>query len=867
VRPYRWLLRLFPAAFRGRFGGDMTDVFADRLRRARAEGRAAVARLWVRTTADLVAHGLAERRAARRRRRRTSMLNGWTQDVTFGWRTLRRAPAITALAVMTLALGIGAATAVFSVADALVLRALPYPHANRLFALTDVNTERGHDVNVALPNFDDWRASVDAIDAAAAWQTADVNLAGASGADRVSGARVAGDFFDIVGAAPIVGRTFGPEPPAPGTETVAVLSEGAWRRTFGARQDIAGTTAMLDGLPHEILGVVPAIPGLATVDVWRPIARTASAASRRSHAFRVIARLRPGVTMDHARAQFDVVAARLAAAYPESNAGWRVGVTPLQETLGEDLDQVLVLVSGVAGVLLLIACTNVAGLLVARAADRRREFAVRTALGAPRRRLVRQLAIESVLLSLAAAGGGLVLATWATGLIVGVLPADVVPWRDPSLSLPVLAFAIAVSVATGVLFGLAPAVTMLGLNTQARLRDSAVATSAGTRRLRHGLVFVQVALASVLLVGAGLLLASLWRAVRVDPGIDPQSVLTFSVTPPRSTHADAEALVQYFDDMLARLAALPQVETAGAISSLPMADNETISTIRRPDEPAPAPGRERWALHQVSTPGYMRASGTRLLAGRDFTDTDTAGSDRVVIVNESLARELWPDGGAVGRDLILEPTTPYRVVGLIADVRHFGLDQKLYAQYFVPLRQSPVRSLGVALRLRGGLAPDVLRQTLASIDPTVPLYDLRTFDAIVSGSLASRRGLAAVVVASSAAAGLLAVVGLFGVVATGVRDRRREIGIRMALGASGARVVALFVRRAALLAGGALVAGLIASYWSTGLLEEFLFGVERLDAVTIALVSVTVLCVAMFASWLSARQAARVDPIEVLRTE
>jgi ABC-type antimicrobial peptide transport system permease subunit len=319
--------------------------------------------------------------------------------------------------------------------------------------------------------------------------------------------------------------------------------------------------------------------------------------------------------------------------------------------------------------------------------------------------------------------------------------------------------------------------------------------------------------------------------------------------------------------MLPRLAALPQVETAGAISSLPMADNETISTIRRPDEPAPAPGRERWALHQVSTPGYMRASGTRLLAGRDFTDTDTAGSDRVVIVNESLARELWPDGGAVGRDLILEPTTPYRVVGLIADVRHFGLDQKLYAQYFVPLRQSPVRSLGVALRLRGGLAPDVLRQTLASIDPTVPLYDLRTFDAIVSGSLASRRGLAAVVVASSAAAGLLAVVGLFGVVATGVRDRRREIGIRMALGASGARVVALFVRRAALLAGGALVAGLIASYWSTGLLEEFLFGVERLDAVTIALVSVTVLCVAMFASWLSARQAARVDPIEVLRTE
>ena len=794
------------------------------------------------------------------------MAGGWTQDVVFGARTLRRAPAITALAVITLALGIGAATAVFSVADALVLRAVPYPHAGRLVALTDVNTERGHEVNVALPNFDDWRAAA-AIDLAAAWQTADVNLAGASAADRVSGALVAGDFFEVVGAAPIVGRTFGAEPRAPGTETVAVLSEGAWKRLFGGREEIVGMTAMLDGRPHDILGVVPTIPGLANVDVWRPIVRTGAATSRRSHAFRAVARLRPEATIDQARSQLDVVSARLSAAYPDTNTHWRAGITPLQETLAEDLDQVLVLVSGVAGVLLLIACTNVAGLLVARAADRRREFAVRTALGAPRRRLVRQLLIESVLLSLAAAIGGVLIASWATGLIVGVLPADVVPWREPALSLPVLGFAVAVSVATGAIFGLAPAVITMRLDTQSRLRDSAVATSAGARRLRQALVFVQIALASVLLVGAGLLLTSLWRAVRVDPGIDPRSVLTFQVTPPRSTHADAKALVQYFDEVLGRLAARPEIEVAGAISNLPMADNDTISTVRRPDEPSPAPGQERFALHQVSTPGYMRATGTRLIAGRDFAEADTATSDPVVIVNEALARELWSGANPLGREIILEPNRTHRVVGLIADVRHFGLDQELYAQYFVPLRQSPVRSLGVALRLRSPLANDVLRQTLASVDATIPLYDLRTFETIVSGSLASRRGLASTVVVCGAAAGLLAAIGLFGIVATGVRDRRREIGIRMALGASGARVVALFVRRAALLCGAALGAGLVASYRATGLLEDFLFGVEPLDPFTRASVATGLLAGAMLTSWLSARHAARVDPVEVLRAE
>ncbi|HUF48671.1 MAG TPA: ABC transporter permease [Vicinamibacterales bacterium] len=865
---YRLLVRLaFPAAFGRRFGDDMAEVFADRLARARSSGWMAVVSLWLRTAGDVCAHGVAERRLeAAGRRRRTTMIDALKQDVTFGWRTLRRAPGIAVTAVVTLALGIGASTAVFSVADALVLQSLPYPAADRLVALTDDNEERGDSVNVALPNFDDWRASVDAIEAAAAWQTADMNLVGATAAERVVGAAATEEIFDVLGAVPILGRTFGRETTEPGMQTVVVLSEGAWRRVFGGREEIVGESAVLDGVPHTIVGVVPSVAGLIDVDVWRPIVRTGAAARRTSHGFRAIARLRSDSTIDGARVQFDVVAARLAAAYPESNSGWTVGLTPLQDTLGEDLDQVLILVGSVAGVLLLIACTNVAGLLVARAADRRREFAVRTALGAPRRRLVRQLLTESVLLSLAGAAGGLVVASWTTGLIVSLLPDDVALWRQPALSVSVLAFATGVAVATGLLFGLAPAVSTTRGASQEQLRDGMTSTSVATRRLRHGLVFVQITLASVLLAGAGLLGTSLWQALRVDSGLDDlRSVLTFRVTPPRSTHTDAAALRLYFDSLLDRLEALPQVEAAGAISSLPMADNDTISTIRRPDEPVPARGDERWALLQISTPGYLRASGTRLVAGRDFTGADTAGSESVVIVNETLARELWPDGSPIGQQLMLEADAPSRVIGLIADVRHFGLDQSLYRQYFVPLSQVPARAMSVALRLRSALPPEQLRQALAAVDPTVPLYSLRTLESMASGSLASRRSLTGTVAVCGAAAVLLAAIGLYGIVSTGVRERRREIGIRLALGATAGRVVGLLVRRAVVLAAAGIAAGLITSYWTTGLVEEFLFGVEPLDAATLSAMALTLLGISTMATWLSARHAAQVSPIESLK--
>jgi predicted permease len=866
MRLYRLLLRCFPPSFRHRFGGDMAETFADRIDRARPRGRLAVAAAYVRGMRDTIRHGLAERRRSARLTRRMTMWEAIGQDLRFGLRTFRRSRGTAVAAVVTLAIGMGMSTAVFSVSDALVMRALPYPLADRLVSLTD-DRESGGSFNVALPNFDDWRASVDAIEVAAAWTTSDVNLVGATGSERVRGVAVTGEFFALVGAAPFLGRTFDDDAGRAVPDGIAVLSERAWRRFFGGRRAIDGATVRLDGVAHEVIGVVRVVPGFVDVDVWRPLPRTGGALVRRSHAFRAMARLREGVSLDQARAQLAVVSERLAAQHPDTNKGWRAGVTPWQAAVTEDLGDVLVLVGWIAAAVLIVAATNVAGLLVARAADRQRELAVRAALGASRRRVLRQLLIEHAIVSVAGAGGGLLVAALATGLVVGLLPADVVPVREPGLSGRVLAFAGILAVVIGAVLGVLTARAAMRQQSQQRLRDAAVSTSAGGRRVRQGLVLVQLTVASALLVGVGLLASSLWRAVRVDPGVDPRSVLTFMVTPARTTHADAAALDAYYESLLGRLAALPEVEASGATSNIPMSDNETISTVRRPDEPAPKRGEERFALHLVSTPGYMRAIGSRILGGRDFTDEDRPGSEPVAIVNESLARDLWPDGQALGRTIVLEPDVSHRVVGLVADTRHFGLDQTTYPAYWVPRRQTSARTMGVALRLRGDLPFERLRDLMISVDPAVPLYRVRTLEELTRGSLAIRRSLTAATAACGVTVVLLAVVGLYGVVASGVRDRRREIGIRLALGATAGRVVGLFLRRATVLSMAGVGAGLVMSLWTTSLLEGQLFGIEPLDPPTMAACAAGLALTTLAANWWSARQAARVDPIETLRAE
>jgi putative ABC transport system permease protein len=863
---YRVLLRAFPPAFRRRFEADMTAVFVDRHRRARMAGIGAVLLFWMRIVPDVIAYGIAERRLDRRADGRTSMIQSVLQDARYGLRTLRSQPALTFTAIATLAIGIGATTAVFSVADAVFLRSLPYPGADRVVVLSDVNRERGFSGNVAVPNFDDWRASVTVFEAAAAWSRVEVNVAGPAGAERIPAGLVTGDFFDLVGARPIAGRVFGDDAREPGFDTVAVITEAAWSRLFGRAADAIGRAAVLDGVAHTVVGIVPRVPGLEDVEVFTPLARTGAALQRRNHAYRAHARLTPGVTVEQAESALDVVAKRLAAAYPETNTGWSVSVTPLAVELAGDVNQSIWLLAGVVGLLLLLTCTNVAGLLLSRASDRRREFAVRTALGAPRGRLIRQLLTESVVLSLLGAIAGLVVAQWSMATILRIILPAGREWALPSLSLPVLAFAAIVSVLTGILFGLAPALTVRQAGPQQDLRAGPAVS--GGRRMRSVLAFAQLTLACVLLVGSALVLTSLVRILGIDPGFDARDVVTFRITPPRATHADGAALTTFFDTLSARLGALPQVRSAAATGGLPMAGSTTVRGAIPAGDPLPARGEEKLVAYQVSTPGYLRTLGMRV-AGRDFTAADTASSRPVAIVNESMARLLFPDGAAIGREILIhtDETAPREVVGVVADVRYRGLERPILPQYFVPFAQAPRRTMTMAMKVTAPVSLADIRQIVQALDPSLPVYDVRPLDAVVRGSIASRQAQTATLTMFGGLAVLLAAIGLHGVIATGVRERRREIGIRMAIGASVGDVRRQFLRQGLGLAAGAVAAGLAASVALVSWSRELLFGLEALTAPPLAGVAAIVLFVALLATWLPARDATRVSPVETLRGE
>jgi putative ABC transport system permease protein len=876
MRVYHLLLRVFPASFRSRFGADVSEVFADRLAAARSRGRLAVSMLWMRTAADLARHGLAERWAARDRAvqpdattRRVPMLESLRQDVRYAVRTLRRRPGFTAVAVTTLALGIGATTAVFSVADALLIRSLPYPDGSRLVTVEEVNARNGFGGNVAMPNFDDWSASTPSIELAAAWTSADVNLAAGGEADRVRGALVTPGFFTLVGARPLLGRIFREDERDAGRERVALVSERAWTRLYGRAPDIVGRTATLDGVAHEIVGVVTAAPMFEDTDVYRPLARTGPAASRRNHAYRGVARLTPGASIESATREVDTIYARLEAAYPDTNRGWRVRLTPLRSTLTEDLNATVALMAGVVATLLLIGCANIASLLVARARDRRREFAVRTALGASRPRLARQVVTECVVLCLFGAVAGLAFASWGTGAIVRLIADDAGLWNRPALDWRVIGFSIVLAVATALLSGLLPALLSSRPQPQDAMRGGTSTSSRAGRRLRTTLTFAQISLALILLVCASLLVSSLTRVLHIDPGFSGADAITFRVAPSRATYADAPAIVSYYESLLDRLRTMPGVAGVGAVSGLPLAGNSVVRGVIRPGDPIPEPDKVRLALYQVATPGYLQAIGMRLVRGRDFDETDTAASLPVAIVNESMARALWRGGDPLGREILIhtDEKLPRTVIGVFADVHHYGLDRRIDPHYIVPLRQAPVRAMSLALRASKPIAPGDLRRVTASIDPALPIFDVRTVDDLLRGSLAGRKALALTLTLFGALALTLASVGLYGTVAASVSERRREIGIRLSLGASPSRVLRLFLRHGMRVAIAATGTGLLVSHWVTPLVRQFLFQVTPLDGTSLAAAAGVVLVVAFVATWIPARQAIAIDPVETLRSE
>lgn len=868
----RLLLYLFPAEFRARFGDEIAADAGTRLAAARARGALAYARQLTRSITDIAVHAMHERRA-----RPVQGGAMGLEDVRLAVRGLRRQPSLVMLVVATLGVGIGATTAVFSVANTLVLQTLPYDQPHRLVSLAESNVNRtggrlrligGHMVsgtfNVSLPNLYDWQAAAPALEAVGAWSMADVNVAGPQGAERVAGARMTPGLFAVLGTSILRGRGFEEADRAPGLRRV-ILSESAWRQFFNRDADVIGKSVIADGEAHEVVGIVGDIDGFEA-RVWRPVPDAAPANVRRNHAFRTFGRLREGATIEQLQQQLDIVASRLADAYPETNKGWVALAQPLQASLTEDVTSAIGLLTGAVAALLLLAMANTANLLGARATALRRDFAVRAALGASRLRLLRQVLTESLLLAVAGAGLGGVVAYGGVSVVTAVISADVSLWQTPAVDGRALAFSLGLAVCVALACGLWPAWSAARQDPHGALQERSSSSPATARRTRAVLAVVQVATASVLMVGTLLLLGSLRTALGADPGFEPAGALSFRVAPPRAGYADAASLTAYYDSLLQRVRQIPGVEAAGAVSGIPLGSSNTVRGVIAAGTPKPETFDDHLALYQVATPGYLQALGARL-RGREFAATDTATSEPVMVINQHLADRLFPGQDPVGRQAWVFTDEPMarRIVGVIATIRHMALDEDEYSQYFVPMTQSPQRAMSLVLRAPSGLDGARVREAARAVDPTLPLYEVRTLDQVLRQSLAERRALTTLVTAFGVVALLLSCLGVYGVVTHAAAERRLELVIRLALGAQRGAMAGLVLRQALLLTAIGLGVGLGASVLLTDVVAEFVYGLEAGDPRTRVAVAVLMLLVTAAACLAPARRAARVDPAEVLK--
>ena len=802
-------------------------------------------------------------------------------DVRYGARMLVRSPGFTAVAVLALALGIGANTAIFSVVKAVLLNPLPYPDSDRLVWIRETNPASGIlDEPASAPNFNDWRTQSQSFEALAAFSGAAMTLTGEGEPERLTGVATSANFFQVLGVAPALGRGFSPEEEAAGKNRVVVISHGLWQRHFGARPEAIGRTLTLNGNPHTVVGVAPPdfknpVRGQRAPELWVPIAFNFEPTQRRSDYLSVVGRLKPGTTIEQARADLGAVAARLAQEYPATNTGWGVKVVPLHERVVGDVRPALWVLMGVVGFLLLIACANVANLLLARSAARRQEIAVRSALGARRGRLVRQFLTESLMLSVVGGGLGLLLAAWGVELLVALSPGNIPRLDEVGLDSRVLLFTSAVSVATGVLFGLLPALQASKTDLSESLKEGGGRGSTagrGAGRLRNSLVVSEIAITVVLLAGAGLMIRSFLSIQSVDPGFRPERILTFNFGLPSAKYREDPQLTAFFEQFVARAAQLHGVERAALASALPLAGGADVLAFSIEGRPAPPPEVVQDAEFTSITPDYFDVMGIPLVRGRKFTERDREGAPEVVIVNETMARRYWPNEDPLGKRINLgnPEQSPWRtVVGVIGDVRRGGLDKEPYPQMHAPLAQAPYNTVAFVARTSGdplALVPAVRRE-LAEQDRDLPLSSVRTMEQVLADSVARRR-FQMLLIASFASIGLLlAGVGIYGVISYSVAQRRHEIGVRMALGARAPDILRLVVGQGLGLALAGVGVGLLAAFALTRVLASMLYGVSTTDPVTFVGVALLLAGVALLASYIPARRATKVDPMVALRYE
>ena len=805
-------------------------------------------------------------------------------DLRYAARMLRRNPGFAATAVITLALGIGANTAIFSVCNAVLFKPLPYAEPDRIVMLSERQRD-GTLGDVAPANFVDWRDASRSFIGMGAVRASSFApsfiLGGQSETSRLAGANVSSSFFSVLGVQFMLGRNFLAEEDRPGKNRVAILSYAAWSGRFGADRDIAGKTITLNDESYTVVGVLPAsfqfgsaaadFEARSQVDIWVPMALDPQRLQRGAHMLRVIARLKPGVKLEQSQAELDVLAASLAQQYPEHNKDIGIVAVPLADQVTGNVRVALEALLGAVGLVLLIACANVASLLLSRAAARQKEMAVRIALGASRRRLAQQLLTESLFLASLGGLAGFVLALAAIAALTPQLPADLSRASGIAIDTRTLIFTAMISLVTGILFGLGPMFGSWRESAGESLKQNTRTSSGIQTRLRSVLAVAQIAIAITLLIGAGLMVKSFWALVHVAPGFRSDSILTARLLIPTSRYTDNGKIADFERALLESLDGRPGIQSAGFATYVPLSglDNGWSFLIEgRPPLPV---GTYNMAQYRPVSAGYFETIGIPLLRGRPFTAADTAESPWVVMINDSMARKYWPSENPVGQRLQFGSEKWRTVIGVVGDVLHEGLDGAPEAEMYVPVEQAPNiesdRTIVVRTEIDAGAAAAELRGAVSAIDGTVPVDRIETMRQIVSGSVAPPRFRTIILVAFSLLALVMASIGIYGVMNYLVIQRTREFGIRLSLGATPSDVLRLVLRRAAVLIGAGTCLGLTGSVLLVQFIEKLLFGTAPLDPLTFAAVPTLLAAVALVASYIPARRATRIDPTVALRYE
>jgi putative ABC transport system permease protein len=815
------------------------------------------------------------------------VIETFLQDLRYGVRVLAKNPGFTAIAVLTLALGIGANTAIFSVVDELLVRPLPYRDAERLVMLWEISPEGRHQNTTSRSNFRAWREQSTVFESMAAFADYNIALTGGSGEPEEVAAQLANpELFRVVGVEPVLGRSFTQEDARLGAPLVAMLSHGLWRRRFGGDPRVIGNPITLDGQPYVVVGVLPA--GFEwhirtrsrtgkSAEIWTPLAMpTEGDAATRGRFLSAVARLKPGVSLAQAETEMKTIAARLARAEPWYNKDVGAEVIPLREQFVGNLRRALLVLLGAVGFVLLIACANVANLLLSRAAAREKEIALRTALGAGRFRVFRQLLTESVLLAALGCLLGLVLAGWGIQALVAISPRELVDLQGVGLNLPVLAVTLAVSLATGILFGLAPALEATRLHLNDTLKEGGKGASgqgARSRRLRGALVVAEVALALVLMASAGLLVKSFVRLQQIDTGFNTENVLTMVANLPTGKYQEGRQIVGFFRQATERIRTLPGVRAIGTVNYLPLYGGlGTTTDFTVEGRPAPLPGRELYTHVRVVDPGYFGAMGIPLLRGRNFTDLEASEPKQVVLVSESLARRYFPSENPLGKRIsvvMFEEPVWTEIVGIVGDVRYDSLTDEAEPTTYFPLPELTYSSMTFVIRTTGNpgeMAPAV-RRVVREIDPDQPLSAVRTMDQVMAATVGRARFNTLLLGLFAGLATLLAAVGIFGVMSYSVALRTREIGLRMSLGARPGQVLMLILKQGLVLTLIGVGLGLAGALALTRLLSGLLYGVGSTDPATFTAIALLLTLVSMIACYIPARRATRVDPLVALRYE